>query len=645
MAALGAAACSPAPASQTGAGSPGDAPKLAPAGGELGFAPEARVGVERIFALRQRGTIEVDNRLLARAVAKTMSANSASGDAQPAGSLPPQAGRLRSAYDLSATLHTRVVASDETGFVVAARLRDVAYSLDGHADPRREMMEAPFMMTFDRTGALREIDFVKKYPTALGGVLRGLVEPLQVIAGSAGKSSWEANEREGGSIYAARYQLAGSKDGLAALSKTRTRVVRDGLGDSGAELPGQHTTDIEKSETKIEWSEADRAIERMTTTERVVVKVGKAQFSMRDGVFTAARVRGPLAELAETLDAAKAALDDRSFARARMYDVHERYAAKLAGLDAPGAIAAFRATAKLPVEGLGLIKNFARMQPAASEKLARALDAVVTDEHVGFGWTGLAAAGHVEAQKVLADVIRNASYDPISREMALIGLMDVELPEPFLLDAVWAFRQDVAKSTGAASLHVSMALNTFGALGDVEKGDPETTKAVVAKLAGDLASADVRIQALALVALSNVGDEGLVEPLAAPFFASADERLRSRAFGTFRRFPGAGAFEAFAKRYQAESSVKVLRDAARVAFEMPESDARHAWARSVAPATTDSRTLRQLVKILGKGKEAHPENEQVLRALLAAHTDRNVRRAIYAYVSPSVSPSSRGASR
>ncbi|MSP26715.1 MAG: hypothetical protein EXR75_16555, partial [Myxococcales bacterium] len=434
------------------------------------FAPAAKVGDERVYKLNYRGTAEVDLRLLAGAMAKMMGtgdtaanahaggSNGAATGALSAASLTPQLTHQRVGHDLSATLHSRVVAVDETGYITAARLQQVAYVVDGATDSRRELLETPFLMTFERTGALRKAEFPKQFPDVLRRSILGLVEPLQVVTGEPGQKSWLTKEREGESVFRTRYEVGATHDGIAELKKTRVDLLSNELTAMKAALPSASHTRIEKSATTIAWSVGERALERMTATERMSTLIGKAPFSTRDGVFTAERVTAPLAALGTTLAEATTALHDPKFARARMYEVDKRYAGKIAGLDARTAVTAFRAaTAKMPIEGHGLIKNYARLKPTACVEISRELDTIATDEHVGFGWSALAAAGHIEAQTVLASVIADASFKPDSREKALIAVMDVEMPEPFLLDAVWKIRGALTKTTGLSSMAVSIA--------------------------------------------------------------------------------------------------------------------------------------------------------------------------------------------
>jgi hypothetical protein len=88
----------------------------------------------------------------------------------------------------------------------------------------------------------------------------------------------------------------------------------------------------------------------------------------------------------------------------------------------------------------------------------------------------------------------------------------------------------------------SVATNVYGALGDARKGNKAVTDEVLRTLARHLGgTSDTRQQEFGLDALSNVGDEARVVPLAAPYFKSPNADVRTRAFATFRLMTGDAA--------------------------------------------------------------------------------------------------------
>lgn len=630
---LAASVAIPAPARAAGPlGGAFVAPADAAAEVQPQFGLHLAVGDTRVYRISSKGSVDVDYGVIAAALTAGLSSASAVSTA---------ASRMVTAqYDLGASLHWRVVAQDAKGYTLAARLQGAVAKIDDTVDPRRALLEAPFVMRLSPDGALQSLTFARGLPLDLQATIRGLVEPLQVVYPAAPSASWESYESGAGGAYDAAYRLGGAAlpNGKLSLTKTKTRIYAAPLADLH-QLPAGGSTGIGKADATLALDPAHGTIEHIDAIEDTWTEAGDTFISAHTGRYTAERINAPVATLAGTAAEAAQALENDSIARGRLYAVDARIAPRVQGLKLAGMLAAFDAElTKNQASAHLLLKSFLRLSPSESLPLARALDARQTatdDPAVVIGFAALAAAGHHEAQQALVEVLNGASWSARSKERALISMMDLELPEPAVLSAVWSYRNAVGAKDAGASVMQSIATNVYGALGDVAHGDATTTDTVVSVLASHLRSArDARQRVLALDALTNVGDFARVAPLAAPYFASAEPSVRVAAFVTFRRMSGEAAFEQFASRFAAEGDLKVQQEAARVAREMPESAARNAWAQGMAIQASDREVLMAVVQILGRSLSTYPENEATLRGLLETNHDRQVRRDVYAFVAP-----------
>lgn len=576
------------------------------------------VGDARAYRLRSEGHTDVDFALLARALSNGLGGNSVT----PGTTL----GRTQSHYAIEATLHWRVVASDATGAILAARLADVDAQFDDATDDRTELLETPFLITVTARGAIHAFTFPKRYPEALAELVRGLVAPLAVELPDAAGATWTSGDASADGLFESRHVVTGKDAEGISVHRTRTPVL---LPSSTQTQRGQASADLVLADAgMLEWLES---------TEDMTTQNGNAFVGRHVGRLSAARIEAAPVAMPTTLEEAQSVLADPAFARARFYDVEPRLVASIEGRTARVIVADFSAeVAKNQAAGHALLKNYLRHYPNASTEIAKALSAYGADSaELVVGFAALSAAGHREAQDALVATLTSPASTSVLRERAIISMMDLEMPETFVLDAVWKVRNQLAAQGPKSSLSLSIANNVYGALGDIKKGNAEITDEVLANLAGSLHAAADRFQViLALDALTNVGDFARVAPLAAPHFDSVDVGVRTAAFVTFRRMTGEAAFDEFAERFAREQDPAVLHEAALVAREMAPTTARRSWALRQLETCRDRGVLVPVVRMLGDEIATQPDHEAALRAALATTTDRQVRREIFAFVTP-----------
>ncbi len=591
---------------------------------------QLRIGDTRVYRIQSNGSVDVDYGL----IASTMS-NGLGGT--PAGA-EDTSRRVLAQYEIQGDLHYRVVGKDDGGFLLAARLQNALVQVDGVVDSRRDLLEQPFLIRVAPSGALRSFEFVRAFPQDLERVIRGVVEPLQVVFPKAASGSWVAQENAVGGAYDARY--SGVMDGAnpSQLQKSKTRIYGVPMADAKG-LPAGAATRIGKANATITLDPATGTVETVTASEDTTTDAGGAFISSHVGDYSAERVMATVAALPTTAQDATVALAGDDVARARLYEVNPRIAPRVTGLSVEGMLAVFDAElAKNHASAHLLLKSWLRLNPSKSLAMARELEArpgggESTSAVVGFA--ALSAAGHPEAQAALIEVLSGAKTTASMQERALMAILDVAMPEPALLKAVWSFRSAIVADDAAASVMQSLATNVYGALGDAQRGNASVTKEVLHRLSSLLASAtDSRQAVLALDALTNVGDYAMVAPLVRSSFSSEAAAVRTAAFVTFRRMTGEAAFKEFGQRFAAEADPAVRREAARVALEMPDSAARTAWAKAQLTGAVETDVVVTAVRILGRELGAKPENELALRGLLDVSRDRQVRREIYAFVAP-----------
>lgn len=359
--------------------------------------------------------------------------------------------------------------------------------------------------------------------------------------------------------------------------------VRQGQSTSTMKLDDQeHVASLEFSED--------------LTTRRGEFFVGRHVGSMTASQDTTSNTE----DLPETYAAAESMLADDTYARARLCEVEAHFAPRIEGKTAAVMVDKFASqVGKNAAMAHALLKNHVRRYPSAAAEVLTRLTNRATDFDdpvVVVGFAAVSAAGHIEAQRALVDVL--VSSQPRTRERALISLMDLTLPEPFVLDAVWQTRYSLSAKGPGSALSTSLATNVFGALGDVRRGNTQATQRVFDTLKRLLTSSDRGQRIMALDALANVGDFDRAAAVAAPFFVSADPYERVAAFSTFRRMEHDDAFEAFAARFAAEKDLSVLREAALVARDMSETPARNAWAISQLTHVSEPEVLVPIVRLI-----------------------------------------------
>ncbi|MBM4279190.1 MAG: hypothetical protein FJ137_00015 [Deltaproteobacteria bacterium] len=589
------------------------------------------VGQERAWDVTSTGVATIDLQRLAAQVS-------------PSGSGAPRAAGTKShQFTVSARVGARVVGRVDGRWIVAMKLENTSYVVDGQRDARSSALEVPFVVRVSDRGEFVAFDFPLHYPTEGQVAIRSLVEPLQVVFGDVTEDgAWTVGERSSAGSSTVRYAVTGADASGIRLSRTVTAAKRALLGATADDQRGQFRTTVDASSGEVLWAADGSGLESLSIVEKTTSVSGGARVASTDLTLSARRAAANVAGLPRTLEAAQASLRDMKLARASFYKVPGALLEHVQGIDWPTARAYyFDKVGTARSETVLLMQMWLRLNPQHADRFVDALNEASLGERtpaledvVGYGFAALGSAGHTEAQRAIVKALGNDAYTDLTRQKALDGLLSVEMPETFVPAAVWQYREEVRLRDGTALELLSIATNVYGQMGNATLGVKENTDVVVRTLGQLLQSRDAYEQRRGLVALGNVASADTTLPLVERFFDHGNEMLRTRAYDVFMRSAKPAHFAEFTRRFERERSTFVRREAFVVAMSMADSSARTAWALEQARSSSDTVIQQRAAAMIGQAIEDRADNAVALREMLSFVKDREVRRLIYAFIPP-----------
>lgn len=587
-----------------------------------------------VYSLSSTGEVGLDYGEWARAFAQ-------SGSPVPDSKL----GLTEHLYRVDAELHLRHLGIENGLWRVAGRLQNVVYTVNGQREFFSKLFEAPFILSYRENGELASMQLSASLPHEISGVIRSLVEPLQIVLPTNHAASWQGRQTDSQSRSVVSYNVT-KADAATQMLHIERRLVEQQRNDgtffnTSGNGPIADETAVLGSGGEILWSLRDNVLVGMTIEDRTASRHNGSLFAEQNSRFVAKLTpTQSVTVLPKTLEEGRTFIHNHDTLRLAQYWVPVTIKQKVSQLTL--SVVLERIEKNETVDGLkpgAAMMFFLRLHPEAARELTlhygRASFSNENIERVGRAYASLAAAGHFEAQQALSEVIADPSFAPMARDRALRSLLSVQMPYSFLLPVVWKYREDMPRKGRNWKVNLSVITNVYGAMGGIEGLDPETSAEVTRVLGQRLQRASTRDEKLmCLTALGNVGDLAKVLPLTAAYFSDEDPDLRRRAFHTYQKAVGDEAFSDFAVRYEAEKDIDVKRTASSIADLMPPSQARNQWAAKQVFATGDTLIRDRLVQILGNGLRRFPENENTLSELLNVETDREIRRTIYRYVGP-----------
>jgi hypothetical protein len=587
------------------------------------------IGQERAYDVSSTGVASVDLQRLASQLSPSTGGGQLSG---------MQSHR----FDVSARVGTRVVGREDGQWVVAMKLANTDYKVDGMRDARSGALEVAFVVRMSDRGEFTSFDFPLHFPQEGQVAIRALVEPLQIVFGDdAGTGEWTVGEQTSGGSSTVHYKVLSSDARGVRLTRTVTAARRAVLGANAGER-GQFRTTVDASSGDVLWAADGSGLESMTVVEKTTSVSGGVRVATSDLTLSVKRATALVGGLPSTLDATRAALHDVKLARASFYTVPASLREHVENIDWPTARSYyFDKVGSAKSETVLLMKMWLRLNPRHATDFVEALNEAslgdrtpALEDVVGYGFAALGGAGHTEAQRAIVAALGNDAYTSLTREKALDGLLSVEMPETFVPAAVWQFREETRKRDETALELLSIATNIYGQMGNATLGVKENTDAVVRTLGRLLESRDPYEQRRALVALGNVGSLEATLPLVGRFFTDGNEMLRMRAYDVFMRSQDRAHFAEFKRRYASERSLSVRREVFVVAMSMADSADRTAWAIEQARTSGDAVLQQRAAAMIGHALEERAANADALREMLTFVKDREVRRLIYSFIPP-----------
>lgn len=607
--------------------SPAAVTELAAARATLRFEPQ--VGHSWTYEVMSRGTTTVDIGALAAR-------------------LSPNQGAMKSVredatFEVTARVGMRVIAKEADGYLVAFRLADPRYVVNGEEDGRSSVLTTPFSATMSAHGEFSAFRFPNQFPQEAKLAIRSLVDSMQVVLPGRDQATWTAQEvsASGRSVVDYRVGALDQAGNTAHLTRQVKSARRTLAGQLDASDQVKMSTQIEHSDGHVELALDGTGLQKITLNERSHSYAGRDRIASADLTFSAVLVPGSVDGLPTTPAEMEVALKDQSAARAHFYTVPPSVAEKIANVTWEQAIEAYFGMVTEKMETANhLMMFYLRKHPERSLAFARALD-----EHgkkgesddivdaVSHGFATLASAGHTEAQRVLVDVISQPGWTQLSRAKARDGMFNLELPELFIPAAVWAERSKIPTAGKRIDTEgLSIWTNLYGYVGSSRHGVFENSQATWQNLSKLLQSGDAYEQARGLVAIGNLNDAKRALPSVQPFFTSSKDFLRARAYEVFRNSTDEQDFLKFASFYAQEKLVAVRTEASAIALSMAPSKARNEWAVEQVKTSADNVIRLRAVRMLGLSIKDFPQNEKVLQDLLEDVRDRETRRAIYGFV-------------
>ena len=215
-------------------------------------------------------------------------------------------------------LHRRVVGEIAGDIVVVMQLSDALVSDD---DPevthQRAFVEAPFLVHYDATGAVVDVEFAATVPWQTRYVLQDIVGALEVVAPPDDVPSWNATQYIAGRQQQVAYRVAAASPVEGAV-----RLERELLGQKKTYSgPGHEIRyEVRSSQGHVDWR-ADGSGVAGVAFEDVVATEYRGQISQLVHTAVSAESTSASLELPSTPEAAFDAIHGNRAQRLRFYQM------------------------------------------------------------------------------------------------------------------------------------------------------------------------------------------------------------------------------------------------------------------------------------------------------------------------------------
>lgn len=538
---------------------------------------------------------------------------------------------------------------NETHWSVAARIVAPEYSVNGQSQPYSQAMGYPFSFKMGDSGFLSGFEFAKGTDAEAVKFVRNLMQMLQTSLPSEPKTPWRMEEIDGTGRYRAEYAIS-DWDAVgreAEIKKRKIDYITTDVAKSEINRNAAATICIiESSKASIRLSADAPWISSFESEETLTFKSGGKTWS--NGTTRLLAYRIPMEASAGFPNAfsefSNQLRSDKYLAQKSM-NIEPKEDARSEGLDLKGALDLFEDLnlaegGRNKREAEKFLLNYLRRHPEASFDLVKVLDlndkARFDESTQLILWRLLAEAGHKEAQRAVTAAATESGFTELSQFRALAYLHDFKRPEQETVDKLWKLHNQLNATGGETEQELkAMSLYALGAMGSEDKLNSAIKEDVGRKLSAKLMENqdDPGESATTLAAIGNHGGEEFL-PAIDPFFFSENEYVRAAAFDAMRRMEEPQTIEAFDRHFQEETSPTVRVSALKTLAVMPPSEEGVHWAQVMLSVVEEPKEQASLVDLLGKTLEDYPENEDVLRGLLASNPSLKVKKQVYKYIKP-----------
>lgn len=516
-----------------------------------------------------------------------------------------------------ARLETRVIGRTGDDISLAARFRDISYSVNGQQVQQRELLSIPFRIEIQG----QQFCFVSAHPHLpdhLAGIMFQLEDSLVSVAPdqpdlrkwmrsiNTGNFSTEiACEREEGPQVAAHITFnTGTPHPNAA------GVTRSVLNGTGRCLP--HPT--------LWYQERSHSIRFQTKHQSAIVAEETASFSLR---FQEANIPWEIsaAELESALNSALPATSEPSATR---------------NVTAPAALTNYKsliAGGRIG-DAEDALAQALRDNPEIAEALMLLAIEAEADMHLDRRlaiWRLIAESGSPQAQAALLKALNDPALPNIARYRALAHIIDLPQPSRETLQSVLDFYRATQHQSDQVSreLHTS-ALWAFGALGHRDKSPADQSDWVADQITIEVQRATTpEARQAALLALGNLGSQRALATVE-PWFNDSDGNTRRAAYDALRRMPQEVAFPKLTELYATESDANLRGQLVQHLRESSPGQKLTEWAREQVGREEALAPQVELVHVLGKAQD-----KESLQRLYQRNPAREVKEVVLKYLTPS----------
>lgn len=523
---------------------------------------------------------------------------------------------------------------------VAARIINIQQLNTQGSDVSNGYLTQPFVFRMTDLGYMSNFKFTKGMDFNVTGIQRQILGLLQVGLPRAASNTWSTREVDATGIYRARYILDAEGVHKQKLDYLSLQGDTKKAGDTFAAAVGRvPISDCHYTISETDW------VTQASLREKTAIDINGKHWAQTTTQMNAKKISGDFSTYFPiSFSDFMTLLKVDTFAMAKYYQTNSVLSSVWAKLNMQEAMQAFAdLSEKQRQYAIELMINYLRLHPERSQELVQLLDRCYSDKGV-CEWStrerrmmiyALVQAGHKEAQQALVDAATNPRNNADLRTAALMHMHQIETPQKFVSEELWDRHRMLSGSNDRLDVEQrNMSLFVLGSLGDKDKLNPELSNEIATELSDYLKqSGDRSDQIIALEAMGNHGGEQLLDAIE-PIFASDDVEMRATAYFAMRRMDTPEAAQTLINNYEKENVQPVKTAAMESLAQMPPSDSTMTWARNELLQPLDPSSQKALVAYLGHNLVNYPQNEQALRALLQTGPTMDVKRAVYAFISP-----------